>query len=128
MDKGHFSGVLTDKFVELCESRSDDWALYVKGRIEYYLQDLDTLDGFIIICVVDIFGTSSFSVAKRRKYGRPKDEDKYEVFQKMCAYLELNSEEQLTDPYLSLIKKWYLCNPDSEPYDNYHLKKRLKTL
>ena len=44
----------------------------------------------------------------------------------MCAYLELNSEEQLTVTSLSLIMKGYLCNPDLEPYDNYNLKKRLK--
>ena len=64
--------------------------------------------------------------AKRRKSGRPKDEDKYEAFQIMCAYIELKSEEQLTVTYLSLIMRGYLCNPDSEPYDNYNLKKRLK--
>ena len=44
LDKGHFSWVRTDKFVEtileVCESRSDDWGLTVKGRIEYYLRDL----------------------------------------------------------------------------------------
>ena len=64
--------------------------------------------------------------SKRRKSGRPKDEDKFEAFQKMCAYLELNSEEQLTVTSLSLIMKGYLCNPDLEPYDNYNFKKRLK--
>jgi len=65
---------------------------------------------------------------KRRKFGRPKDEDKYEAFQNMCAYLEQNNDEQLTVTSSSLIMKGYPCNPDSEPYDNYSLKKRLKTL
>ena len=64
--------------------------------------------------------------AKRRKSGRPKDEDKYEAFKKLCAYQELNSEEQLTVTSWCLIMKCYLCNPDSEPYDNYNLKKRHK--
>ena len=44
----------------------------------------------------------------------------------MCANLELNSEEQLTVTSLRLIMKDYLCNPDSEAYDNYSLKKHLK--
>ena len=66
--------------------------------------------------------------AKRKKSGRLKDEDKHEAFQKMCAYLELNSEEQLTVTSLSLIMKGYLSNPNSEPYDNYSLKKHLKEL
>ena len=66
--------------------------------------------------------------AKRRKVGRPKDEDKEEAFQKMCSYLELNSEEQLTFISLRLIMKGFLSDPDSEPYDNWNLKKHLKTL
>ena len=49
LDKGHFSWVRTDKFVEtileVCESRSDDWGLTVKGRIEYYLHFLHAADG-----------------------------------------------------------------------------------
>ena len=46
----------------------------------------------------------------------------------MCTDLELNSEEQLTVTSLSLIMKGYLSNPNSEPYDNYSLKKHLKEL
>jgi len=138
LDKGHFSWVLTDKFVEtileVCESRSDDWGLTVKGRIEYYLRDLHAADGlYHHSCCGNFRSFKSVPLefqnapdAKRRKSGRPKDEDKYEAFQKMCAYLELNNEEQLTVTSLSLIMKGYLCNPDSEPYDNYTLKKRLK--
>ena len=66
--------------------------------------------------------------AKRRKVGRPKDEDKEEAFQKMCSFLELNSEEQLTVISLRLIMRVFLSYPDSEPYDNWNLKKHLKTL
>ena len=49
IEKGNFSWVRTDKFVdmilEICESRSDNWGLTVKGRIEYYLKDLHAADG-----------------------------------------------------------------------------------
>ena len=138
LDKGHFSWVRTDKFVEtileVCESRSDDWGLTVKGRIEYYLHDLHAANGlYHHSCSGNFRSFKSVPLefqnspdAKRRKSGRPKDEDKFEAFQKMCAYLERNSEEQLTVTSLSLIMKGYLCNPDLEPYDNYNLKKRLK--
>jgi len=61
--------------------------------------------------------------AKRRKVGRPKDEDKEEAFQKMCSFLELNTEEQLTVISLGMIMKGFLSDPDSEPYDNWNLKK-----
>jgi len=120
--------------LEVCESRSDDWGLTVKGRIEYYLRDLHAVDGLYHHSGNGNFRTyksvplefQNATDVKRRKSGRLKDEDKYESFQKMCAYLELNSEEQLTVTSLSLIMKGYLCNPDSEPYDNYSLKMRLK--
>ena len=118
----------TDKFVEtileVCESRSDDWGLTLKGRIEYYLRDLHAADGlYHHSCSGNFRSFKSAPLvfqnapdAKCRKSGRPKDEDKYEAFQKMCAYLELNREEQLTvTTSLSLIMKGYLCNPDSEP-------------
>ena len=82
----------------------------------------------IIILVVEIpvlqscaFGVPECRDAKRRKVGRPRDEDK-EAFQKMCSYLELNSEEQLTVASLRLIMKGFLSGPDSsEPYDNDNL-------
>ena len=138
LDKGHFSWVRTDKFVEtileVCESRADPWGLTVKGRIEYYLRDLHAADGlYHHSCSGNFRYFKSVPIefqnapdAKRRKSGRPKDEDKHEAFQKMCAYLELNNEEQLTVTSLRLIMKGYLCNPDSEAYDNYSLKKHLK--
>ena len=138
LDKGHFSFVQTDQFVDtilkVCESRSDDWGFSVKGRIEYYLRDLHAAD-----CVYHHSCSGNFRslkavplefqnspAAKRRKAGRPKDEDKEEAFQKMCSYLELNSEEQLTVTSLRHIMKGFLSNPDSEPYDNWSLKKHLK--
>ena len=108
LDKGHFSWVRTDKFVEtileVCESRSNHWGLTVKGRIEYYLRDLHAEDGlYHHSCSGNFRSFKSVPIelqnapdAKRRKSGRPKDEDKHEAFQKMCACLELNNEEQLT--------------------------------
>ena len=138
LDKGNFSLVRTDKFVgtilEVCECRSDDWGLTVKGRIEFYLHDLHAADGlYHHSCSINFRTLKSVPLefqtvrdAKRRKSGRPIDEEKYEAFQKTCAYLELNSEEQLTVASLSRIMNGYLSNPDSEPYDNYSMKKKLK--
>jgi len=123
-----------ETILEVCESRSDDWGLTVNGRIEYYLRDLQAADGLHHHSCNGNFRSfksvplefKNASDAKRRMSGRSKDEDKYEAFQNMCAYLEKNSDEQqLTVTSLSLIMKGYLCNPDSEPYDNYSLKKRL---
>ena len=119
--------------MEVCESHSDDWGFTVKGRIEYYLRDLHAADGLYHHSCSGNF--RSFKAvplefqnapdAKRRKVGRPKDEDKEEAFQKMCFYVELNSEEQLTVTSSRLIMKGFLSDPDSEPYDNDNLKKHL---
>ena len=64
--------------------------------------------------------------AKRKKIGRPRDEEKEDAFQKMCSYLELNSEDQLSVTSLRLKMKEFLSDPDSGPYHNWNLKKRLK--
>ena len=120
--------------MKVCESCSDHWGLTVKGRIEYYLRDLHAADGlYHHSCSGNFWSFKSVHIefqnaldAKRRNSGHPTDEDKHEAFKKMCAYLELNSEEQLTVTSLRLIMKGYPCNPDSEAYDNYSLKKHLK--
>ena len=112
----------------------DHWGLTVKGRIEYYLRNLHAADG-LYHHSCSVFFRSFKSVpmefqnapdAKSRRSGRPKDEDKHEAFKKMCAYLELNSEEKLTVTSLRLIMEGYFCNPDSEVYDNYSLKNNSK--
>ena len=106
----------------------------MKGRIEYYLRDLHAADciyhhscsgNFRSLKAVPLEFQNSPD-AKRRNVGRPKDEDKDEAFQKMCSYLELNSEEQLTVTSLKFVMKRFLSNPDSEPYDNQSLKKHPK--
>ena len=89
LDKGHFSWVRTDKFVEtileVCESCSDYWGLTVKGRIEYFLRDLHAADGlYLHSCSGNFRSFKSVHIefqnvpdAKRRKSGRPKYEDKH---------------------------------------------------
>ena len=138
LEKGRFSCVRTNMFVktilEVCESRSDDWGLTVKGRIEYYLHDLHAADGLYHHSCSGNFRSflgvplqfQTAPEAKRRKVGRPKNDDKEEAFQKMCSYLELNDEEQLTVSSLRDTMKGFLFSPDSAPYGNYYLKTLLK--
>ena len=44
---------------------------------------------------------------------------------KVCSYLESNDEEQLTIAQLRDNMKESLRNPDSEPYVNKYLKRKL---
>ncbi len=45
---------------------------------------------------------------------------------KVCTYLENNDEEQLTITHLRDKMKESLTNPDSEPYGNQYLKRKLR--
>ncbi len=125
---------LAESILECCDNRADQWAFTVKGRIEYYGRDLHAAD-----CVYHHLCSSSFRngynipiqfqkdpEAKRRKSGRPKNEDQEQAFMKVCTYLENNDEEQLTITHLRDKMKESLTNPDSEPYGNQYLKKKLR--
>ena len=70
--------------------------LSVRGRIEYYIQDLHASgclyhrDYCSPLCRVIPFQFRHGTVPKSMKSGRPKDEDKEQTFIKMCQYLETN--------------------------------------
>jgi len=119
-----YSCVKTDTFAktifECCGDRSDDWAFAVKGRIEYYSGDLHAAD-----CVYHHSCDGNFRsgrnipqrfshepMTRRRKSGRPKDDDQDQAFLKMCGYLEANDEEQLTISFLGAKMKEFLCCTD----------------
>jgi len=133
-----FSYVKTDTFVEttlsLCNDRNDDWAFTVRGRIEYYGNDLHAAD-----CVYHRSCDINFRTKrdiplqyrdgptekKPRKVGRPKDYDQEQAFIRMCSFLEENDEEQLTVGDLSKKMAEYLVQPDSVAYGNQYLKSKL---
>ena len=125
-----YSYVKTDNctrtILQYCESRKDDWAFIVKGRIEYHGSDLHAADGiYHHICrssfrngydiPIQFKCETSPSDPKRRKSGRPKDEDQEQAFERMCKYLEINDEEQLTVSILKTKMKDFLMHEDSEP-------------
>ena len=82
-----FSCVKTDAFVqtilECCDSCPDEWAFTMRGRIEYYGCDLHATD-WVHHCSCSGDFQSGLNIplqfknvpeAKRRKSGRPKNED-----------------------------------------------------
>lgn len=125
---------LTQSILQSCEKRSDQWAFTVKGRIECYGCDLHAAD-----CVYHHACSSHFRMgkniplqfqsdpeAKRKKCGRPKNDDQEQAFLKVCSYLESNDEEQLTLSQLAEKMKESLKKPDSEPYGNQYLHRQLR--
>ena len=120
-ERDSFSRVSTDNFVDsvlaVCTTRTDQWALSVRSRVEYFAHDLYAPE-----CVHHHTCDSNFRVernipqmfasepsAKRKKAGRPKNEDQEQAFILVCDHLE-----------------GYLDNEESIAFDNYYLKRKLK--
>ena len=64
-------------------------------------------------------------MAKRRKSGRPMNEDQQQAFLRVCAYLEANDEEQITITDLVYKMRDYLLDETSVPHGHHegNLKK-----
>ena len=142
-EKVEHSYVKTDTFAktisECCASRGDDWSFIIKGRIEYFGGDLHAAD-----CVYHHSCCTNFRInrnkplqyeattqsgsshSKRRKSGRPKDQEQDQAFEQMCHYLEQNDEEQLTLSDLRAKMKEFLVNPAADSYSSYYLKGQLQ--
>ena len=58
--------------------------------------------------------------------GRPRDSKKYEAFQAVAEYIEMNDDEQVTVSDLINKMKEYLEDTDTEPYSFPHMKNELK--
>ena len=126
----------TSTFMSYCWKRKNEWASIVKSRIEYYGTDLyaansiyyhSCRNNFRNGCDIPIHvQEKSVTDAKRKKSGRPKDDDKDQAFERMCKYLEINCEEQLTVTFLEEKMKGFILHEDSDPYGNQYLKIKLK--
>ena len=115
--------LLCRPFLECCDSRPDEWAFPVRGGIEYYGCGLHAAD-----CIYHRSCSGNFQSglniplqfknvpkAKRRKSGRPKNENQEQAFMSVCSYLENNDEEQLTLSHLGEKMKEFLTTADSQP-------------
>lgn len=133
------SEVHTDTFpqtiLKCCNERSDDWSFTVKGRIEYFAKDLHANE-----CVYHQICSTYFrkgqdmpdqfcsepNKAKRKKVGRPTNEDQQQAFLRVCDYLEANDEEQITVSELVCKMGHFLTEEGSVAYGSYYLKQKLK--
>ena len=130
-DYDDFSCVRTETFVEKilaqCKTRSDEWAVTIQGRIEYFSGDLHAADSlYHHSCDVHFRTDRSVPMhhrhdgdgpsGKRQKAGRPKDSNQEQAFLRMCCFFEENDEEQLTVTDLANKLKQYLQGSDSAPY------------
>jgi len=120
--------VQTDSFSQTvlghCENQADEWAFTVKGRIEYFGNDLLAADCRTGRNIPEQLKTGSW--AKRKSLGQPKNEDQQRAFLRMCEYLERTDEEQLTISDLVSKMRGYLLEDGSAPYGNQYIEKTPK--
>ena len=114
---------------QICNERNDDWAVTVKGRIEF-ARDLHAADAvYHKVCSIN-FRTNKgipqmFSPSKTEKdqssKGRPSKV--YQDFLEVTKYLEENDDEQMTISQL-VEKMRTLCG--DEAYSPFYMKCKLK--
>ena len=117
----------------LCDTRKDDWAKDVKGRLNN-VNDLFAADTvYHQVCSVNFRTNKAIprqfvtceedSQAKR---GRPRDSAQIDAFLKVASYLQENDDEQTTINDLIEKLKEYLEDTDYGPYGFTYMKDQLK--
>ena len=121
----------TTSILACCDLRRDESAFTVKGKIEFYNEDLPAAD-----CVYHRSCSTNFRNNKRipvkyrentekDKGGRPENQVQYEAFREVCDILELGDEEKLSIPELVAIMEEKLSDTGFPAYARRYMKKKL---
>ncbi|KAK6171855.1 hypothetical protein SNE40_018279 [Patella caerulea] len=141
-----FSCVKTDTFVkslkQCCNERNDEWASDVRGRIEYCSGDLHAADSVYHNSCDSNFRLGGGLPAqftqcnnvlesepeiKRKRPGRPENEEQSQAFAKLCALIETNDERQWTILELCEYMASFPEHPDIGSYSSKWMKEKLKS-
>ena len=123
-----------DTILKICSERNDEWSEAVSARL-MNVHDLPAADAvYRQTCNVNfrtnrqlpqLYETDELPAAKKRKVGRPQNEEKKQAFVKVAKFLEDNDDEQITVGDLVEKMEEYLNNTDSEAYGRSHMKTKL---
>ena len=115
----------------MCNKRGDEWSFKVKGKIEYFAEDLHAADVFYHRqCSVN-FRTGrripvQFSEHTKKKAGRPENTVQQNAFIKTCDYFQNHDEEQFTISDLIEKMNEFLKDTEQSAYDRRHMKRKLE--
>ena len=123
-----------DTILKICSERNDEWSEAVSARL-MNVHDLPAADAvYHQTCNVNfrtnrqlpqLYETDELPAAKKRKVGRPQNEEKKQAFVKVAKFLEDNDDEQITVGDLVEKMEEYLNNTDSEAYGWSYMKTKL---
>jgi hypothetical protein len=121
------------KLHEVCSVRKDQWSETVLGRLAS-VNDLRAADAVYHKQCYSNFCTGkdiprkvdTGDKVKKRKVGRPENEDKKHAFWKVVEYLEQHGDELITVDELVTKMTEYLVNTGQEPFSSKHMKTKLK--
>ena len=119
-----------DTILKICSERNDEWSEAVSA----WLMNVHDLPAADQTCNVNfrtnrqlpqLYETDELPAAKKRKVGRPQNEEKKQAFVKVAKFLEDNDDEQITVGDLVEKMEEYLNNTNSEAYGRSHMKTKL---
>ena len=123
-----------DTILKICSERNDDWSETIRARL-MNVHDLPAADAiYHQTCNVNfrtnrqlpqVYEADELPVMKKRKIGRPQNEEKNQAFVKVTKFLEENDDEQITVGDLVEKMKEYLNDTESEAYGRSHMKTKL---
>lgn len=123
-----------DTILGICSERGDAWAETIRSRL-LNVHDLPAADAvYHQTCNVNfrtkrqlprIYEVDESPAVKKKKVGRPEDEEKREAFLKVTKFLEENDDEQITVSDLMEKMEEYLSDSNSEAYGRHHMKTKL---
>ena len=123
-----------DTVLEICSEREDLWAEVVQARILHVHDSVAADAVYHQACSVNFrtkkqipkLFASDEPDHKKRKIGRPQDEEKNDAFLKVAKFLQDNVDKQIT--VLDLVEKMeeFLGDSGSAAYSRTHMKARLQ--
>ena len=110
-----------DMILKICSERKDEWSETINVRLMNVHDLPSNLECEQIGNYLNFMRQMSCLPQKKRKVGRPQDEERNQAFVKVAKFLEGNDDEQITVGDLVEKMEEYLNNTESEAYRRSHM-------
>ena len=124
---------MKDTIMVTCSERQDAWSEVVLARI-VHVHDLPAADAmYDQTCSVNfrtgkqvpkMFLTDE-PVHKKKRVGRPQDDEKTDAFLRVAKFLQENDDEQITVSDLIALMNDYMADSEGTAYSHTHMKAKL---